>query len=347
MGGPTSARGSWLLGVCACMLSTATALHLGPQTCLRAPSSASLAVRMTVTEMNQQLPPTTDPPCGIWELDFYSRPVQGADGKKLWELLITDGAGSFRHVEAVPSNCVNSRELRTRVQQLINAADVKPSSVRFFRVQMKNMISIALNELPGVECKPSRVTYRLNEWLEEREQNVYPQMAGYRKPRPEAQPIKLPVKLPEQLRGEQYAFVTLPYAEFMAGGSITEENIGFGSLCPLPADGIPPDLMVPGLAIFSKRSPAIAAWLTGVDLAYVKAILESREILLEVGLDTQYLLARMRTLGQSSEAQQYEESKMRTRGLHFLSVQNGPEADQPDGFWLLKDIESAAKARGR
>ena len=37
-----------------------------------------------------------------WELDFYSRPVQGADGKKLWELLVTDGEGSFRHVEAAP-----------------------------------------------------------------------------------------------------------------------------------------------------------------------------------------------------------------------------------------------------
>lgn len=283
-------------------------------------------------------------PCGQWELDFYSRPVQGPDGKKLWELLVTDSSGSFQHVEAVPSNCVNSRELRTRVQRLIDAAEVKPSSVRFFRVQMKNMISIALNELPGVECKPSRVTYRLNEWLEQRDRDIYPTMPGYRKPRPESQPIKLPVKLPEQLRGEQYAFVTLPYAEFAPGGSVTDENVGFGELCPLPSDVLPPDLMVPGLAIFSKRSPAIAAWLTGVDLAYVKAILESREILLEVGLDTQYLLARMRTGGQSMEAQQYEEAKLRTRGLHFLSVQEGPESEQPDGFWLLKDIESAAKA---
>ena len=41
-------------------------------------------------------------------------------------------------------------------------------------------------------------------------------------------------------------------------------------------------MMVPGIAIFSKRSAAIAAWLTGVDLAFVKAVLESREILLEV-----------------------------------------------------------------
>ena len=50
-----------------------------------------------------------------WELDFYSRPVQGPDGKKLWELLVTDAQGTFQHVEAVPSNCVNSRELRARV----------------------------------------------------------------------------------------------------------------------------------------------------------------------------------------------------------------------------------------
>ena len=58
-------------------------------------------------------------PSSVWELDFYSRPVQGADGKKLWELLVTDESGSFQHVEAVPSNCINSRELRTRVQRLI------------------------------------------------------------------------------------------------------------------------------------------------------------------------------------------------------------------------------------
>lgn len=42
---------------------------------------------------------------------------------------------------------------------------------------------------------------------------------------------------------------------------------------------------------------------------------------LQVGLDTQYLLARMRTIGQTSEATQYEEQKLRTRGLHFLSIQ--------------------------
>ena len=93
-----------------------------------------------------------------------------------------------------------------------------------------------------------------------------------------------------------------------------------------------------GVVIFSRRSAAIAAWLTGVDLAFVKATLESRELLLEVGLDTQYLLARVRAQ-QQLEAQLFEEGKERTSGLHFLSVQRDPEADEPDGFWLLKDTE--------
>jgi len=327
------------------MLSSVAAFQYGPSCRCRPHSQRFVTAHASASALEQQQQQSSTVPCGNWELDFYSRPVQGADGKKLWELLVTDAAGTFQHVEAVPSNCVNSRELRARVQRLIDASAVKPKTVRFFRAQMKNMINIALSELPGVECKPSRVTYRLNEWLEAREAEVYPSMPGYRKPRPEAQPIKLPVKLPEQLRGEQYAFVTLPYAEFAEGGSISDENIGFGALAPLPASGLPPDTMVPGLAIFSKRSTAIAAWLTGVDLAFVNAVLESREILLEVGLDTQYLLARMRTIGQTGEAQQYEEQKLRTRGLHFLSVQQGPESEQPDGFWLLKDVEAAAKGR--
>ena len=278
-------------------------------------------------------------PCEEWELDFYSRPVQGADGKKLWELLVTDRTGSFRHVESVPSNCVNSGELRLRVQRLINEAALRPTTIRFFRVQMKNMITIALSELPGVTAKASRITYTLYDWLHEREASVYPAMPGYRKPRPEVVPLKIPVKLPEQLRGEQYAVATLPFAEFAEGGSISDDNIGFGSLCPLPSIPISPDVMVPGIVIFSRRSRAIAAWLTGIDLAFVVGSLESREFLLEVGLDTQYLLARMRTGFQVTEAEAFEANKRMTRGLHFLSVQPGPEAEQPDGFWLLKDTE--------
>ena len=38
--------------------------------------------------------------------------------------------------------------------------------------------------------------------------------------------------------------------------------------------------------------------------------------------------------------QLFEEGKVSTAGLHFLSVQEGPDAEQPDGFWLLKDMEA-------
>lgn len=53
-----------------------------------------------------------------WELDCYSRPVIGEDGKKLWELLICDSLGNFRAVETMPSNMVNSRELRKLVEKV-------------------------------------------------------------------------------------------------------------------------------------------------------------------------------------------------------------------------------------
>ena len=331
--------------VLACCCASVAPFHAAPG----APSGSGMRCARGVAAAHSIFAAATTTavaaPSSAWQLDFYSRPVQGADGKKLWELLVTDETGAFRHVEAVPSNCVNSRELRSRVQRLIDEAEVRPSSIRFFRAQMKNMISIALNELPDVQCKPSRVTYALYDWIEERERTVYPSMPGYRKPRPDPAGLKLPVKLPEQLRGEQYAVATLPYAEFISGGSITEDNIGFGALCPLPAMELDPDNMVAGVVIFSRRSKAIAAWLTGLDLAFVSAVLESRELHIEVGLDTQYLLARMRTPIQTAEAETFEERKRATGGLHFLSIQSGPEAEQPDGFWLLRDIEAANRAR--
>jgi len=61
-------------------------------------------------------------------------------GKKLWEVLITDANGSFRLCETLPSNKVNSRELRRVVDDAIESAEVKPNTVRFFRGAMFNMV---------------------------------------------------------------------------------------------------------------------------------------------------------------------------------------------------------------
>lgn len=112
-----------------------------------------------------------------WELDCYSRPVVGIGGKKLWEVLITDSTGSFRFLKTLPSNQVNSKELRKTVEELIEEADVKPDTVRFFRGAMFNMINIALADL-DVVGRPSRCTYSVAQWLEERHRDVYPKMEG-------------------------------------------------------------------------------------------------------------------------------------------------------------------------
>lgn len=120
----------------------------------------------------------TDDMTDEWELDCYSRPVMGADGKKLWEILLTDSEGSFRYLKTIPSNLVNSRNLRNAVEEIMEQAPVRPKMIRFFRNQMFNMITIALSTLE-VEVKPSRRTHNMFSWLSEREKNIYPKMPGY------------------------------------------------------------------------------------------------------------------------------------------------------------------------
>jgi len=113
-----------------------------------------------------------------WELDCYSRPVLVEGKKKLWEILMTDSSGSMRICKTLPSNKVNSREVRRVVEDIIDQSDVKPDTIRFFRGAMFNMINIALSEI-DVIAKPSRCTFALAQWIEERNRDVYPEMEGY------------------------------------------------------------------------------------------------------------------------------------------------------------------------
>lgn len=268
---------------------------------------------------------------------MYSRPVVDEKGKKLWELLITDSSGAFRHEEIIPSNMVNSREVRKRIEKAIDEAEVPPKTIRFFRNAMFNMINIALSEL-DVNVVPSRTTYSLYEWLDQREKEVYPKMEGYKPTmvQPSFFDIKTPEKLPDALRGEQYAFVSLP-AECFRNGEINDDNIGCGKIFSLPAD-IPDDAMIQGMLLLSRRAGALAAWLSGLEVAYVRADLQRRDAVLETGIDTRYLMAKLRD-DQRVEAQAFEQGKARMQGVHFVGVQEDPEADEVEGFWLLREAK--------
>lgn len=274
-----------------------------------------------------------------WEIDCYSRPVM-VEGKKLWEVLITDSNGSFRLIETLPSNKVNSRELRRVLEEAIENAEVKPNTIRFFRGAMFNMINIALSEL-DVISKPSRCTFSLAQWLEERNRDVYPKMDGYRatmaggSTRASFLDVRTPVKLPDALRGEKYAFVALPLAEFLEGGSIDETNIGVGRLCPVDPM-LPADAFVQGIVILTSRAEALASWLAGTELAGFNADLRKRTLVMETDIETQYLMAKLNDF-QREEAAAFEEGKDNLNGLHFVSVQVDDDSD-PCGFWLLRQI---------
>lgn len=275
-----------------------------------------------------------------WELDCYSRPVL-VDGKKLWEVLITDSTGTLRICESLPSNRVNSRELRRVVEDAMENSDVKPSTIRFFRGAMFNMINIALSEIEVV-ARPSRCTFALASWLEERNRDVYPQMTGYKPSM--ANPdglgsafldVRTPVKLPDALRGEKYAFVALPLAEFRPGGDISSENIGVGRLCPVDLT-LPADAFVQGIVVLTSRAKALASWLAGTEVAGFKADLRRRTLTMEADISTQYLVARLNDI-QRAEGAAFEEGKDQLNGLHFVSVQEN-ENENPAGFWLLREI---------
>ena len=279
-----------------------------------------------------------------WELDCYSRPVVvPATNKKLWEVLITDSAGSFRFRQTLPSNQVNSKTLRGIVENLIDEADTKPTIIRFFRGAMFNMMNIALSDIAEVTAKPSRCTLALASWLEERHSQVYPKMEGYNRnmvtsSTPSFLNVRTPIKLPDALRGEKYAFVSLPLAEFLPGGGVNSETVGVGRLCQLPSNTeLPGDAFVQGVVVLSNRAKALASWLAGTEVVSLTADLRKRVLLMETDIDTEYLLARLND-EQRAEAAALEEGKQTLQGLHFLCVQEEDDDAEPEGFWLLRDI---------
>lgn len=252
--------------------------------------------------------------------------------------------------------CVNKRRVRSvefvfldglRVyvfQFFANSNDLSNSPLHVTYPQ----INIALSELP-VTSKPSRCAFALASWLEERHRDVYPKMEGYNAAMatgaggtPSFLNVRTPVKLPDALRGEQYAFVALPLAEFLPGGGVNEDTIGVGRLCPLPASirELPAgDTFVQGLVLLTRRANAMATWLAGAEVVALQADLRKRVLTMETDIDTQYLMAKLNDQ-QRAEGAAFEQGKDVLEGLHFVSVQVDDESD-PEGFWLLRELPTS------
>lgn len=293
----------------------------------------------------------------IWELDFYSRPILDENQKKLWEVLICESPRRidvsvdtlYRYAQFCPSTTVNSLWLTEAIKTAMAESGQNPSQIRFFRRPMKNMITKACEDL-DIAPVPSRRTYTLNHWLDERLESYYQTLNGYDPQSLKSASVQYPdmtaIPLPDAIRGDKgdkWAIVTLPAADFAEMG---EWDISFGEAFPLSLFNVDPDTPIPGIIIFSSRALPLAGWLSGLELSFCQieeTTPTSREILrqlsrlrLETGVSDSWILLDLVDEQSIAEARGFAQAQEAAMGIHFLAVQSSPESESFAGFWLLK-----------
>ena len=292
----------------------------------------------------------------VWELDFYSRPILDERKKKRWEILICEGVQAvddnpdelFRYSKYVSNNEVNSEQLKAALEEAIAQSGDQPTKVRYFRYQMQNMIKRACEEA-GLIPYPSRRTLSLQRWLEDRRENVYPNEPGYQESASPsvAKPLEVVNPLPDALRGQQWALVTLPAEAFK---EMDEWDIWFGEAFPLEMADLSPDTQIPGFIIYSSRATPLAAWMSGLEIAAVRAAREeatnyvsgntdTARLLMDTGTIETWLLADLVGEETQAEGKRFEEIKQAANNVHFIAVQDNPESDSFAGFWLMQSRE--------
>jgi hypothetical protein len=243
----------------------------------------------------------------------------------------------FRYSKFLSSSEVNSISLKEAIDEAIAEAGAPPSRIRYFRYQMQNMILRACDEA-GIPARPSRRTVALQRWLSDRTQTVYPQMEGYTSaPSPSvAAPPPSPQPLPDALLGQQWAFVTLEAAAF---ADLPEWEIGFGEAFSLDIAEVDANTPIPGLLIFSPRATALAAWMSGLELAYWR-IEDSKtpQIILETGAADSWILAGLTNPALVAEAKAFDAAKAKANQVHFIGIQDSPDSESFAGFWLLQEL---------
>ena len=282
----------------------------------------------------------------IWELDYYSRPILDENQKKVWEVLIcetpldirTNTDSLFRYAKYCSSKTVNSVWLRTALEEAIEKADTAPVKIRFFRRQMNNMITKACKDA-GIPALPSRRTLLLNQWLQQRMEEVYPQEEGYQGGTNPSVRLDAPLaqRLPDALEGQQWGFVTLSAADL---NDMPEWSIDFGEAFPLEMAKLSPEVKIPGVLIFSQRALPLAGWMSGLELAWLKfnKSPQGAGLLLETGATESWILANLGNPKIQAEASRFEEAKQKANGVHFLGVQSDPNSESFAGFWLLQEV---------
>ncbi|CAJ1427892.1 unnamed protein product [Effrenium voratum] len=312
-----------------------------------APRARCVALCATATkkDASQELAKKSEVPADLdwsqvssqWEVDCFSRPIM-RDGKKMWELMVTDANGVYRRVAQMKPTRVNSVVVQKLMTIFIEESKVKPQSIRFFRKVMKNMLIVALNavkdSLPQYmeKCKviPSRNCHMLRLWLSYRDREVYPKMMGYSKPMKkkstsvQASMVKMAYeKLPERIRFTRYAISAIPL------GALARVKPGQlpGQLARIPP-GFSDNAQVYGILILTSRADIICSTLRSMEMSAVRVDLETDELLMELDIDTTYKIAPINN-EEKEGFLKFERSKRQLGGLHFVAVHDIVSGGEP------------------
>nr|XP_007148911.1 hypothetical protein PHAVU_005G024500g [Phaseolus vulgaris]ESW20905.1 hypothetical protein PHAVU_005G024500g [Phaseolus vulgaris] len=289
------------------------------------------------------LDPETDPATITdWELDFCSRPILDARGKKIWELVVCDKTLSLQYTKYFPNNVINSVTLKDGIVAVSDELGVPlPRNIRFFRSQMQTIITNACNEL-RIRPVPSKRCVSIILWLEERYETIYKRHPGFQEG---SKPLlaldnPFPTELPDILYGQRWTFVQLPYSA-VRDEVLTFERGFCGSGLDLDLLGLEIDdkTLIPGLAVASSSATALAAVLSGLEVCSIEADVARARLILSVGISTRYIFSTYKKTPQtSSEAEAWEAAKKACGGLHFLAVQPNLDSEDCVGFNLLLDL---------
>ncbi|HEY9838672.1 MAG TPA: Tab2/Atab2 family RNA-binding protein, partial [Vampirovibrionales bacterium] len=233
----------------------------------------------------------------------------------------------------------NSITLKNAIDKAIAASGQSPTKIRFFRRQMNNMITKACEEA-GIPHAASRRAYTLMQWLEQRDQEVYPQHPNYDEKSAKASTVQYPVlnaiALPDAVRGDKgdkWAIVSLEASAF---DDFDDWEIDFGE--PFPLNELAPDTKIPGLLIFSPRAIPLAGWMSGLELGFLHLFKEGRPcLILETSVSDSWIVADLPDDQTLQEGKNFEAAKQKSKGIHFLAIQGNPNEERFAGFWMLKE----------
>ena len=296
--------------------------------------------------INKQTETSLELKISDWELDFYSRPIIEANGKKRWELIICStrsykSEDTFIWNKICPANEVNAIWLTNALNEALNDAKkegwAKPSIVRFWRSSMKSIIKKSLEAI-NIEALVSRRTYDLFDRIEFLEKEIYPKEKGYVRgvlaPTFSSKIENAPKPLPEAVRGD-----ALTISEISIGELKTAQNwpIEFGDIFPIHQT-LNDDELIPGLRLFSKeRSLALSAWFSCLEP--IKLVINKNQLILEASENDKWLVTDLPEKDANILSTKFLENKKNSFDYQFISIQSTPYIEKFAGFWILRDIE--------